>query len=394
MAVLWCPIRYSQEARSYSALLLFSMLAMYFWLSMLLRPETENRTPYPIILAYLGSAVVCSYLHYFGFYLVLLQALFTLLLIIFISRRFTFVLLANLIAICCFLPWIKVMFDTLRIQSFWIPQPTPAFFIDYLGFLFNTHTNLSAARGGSFDLLYIVIPLYAGLSIREIVSFVRRRSTEKWDFGEMVPTVILLLWLTVPFLGAYLKSIYSTSVLTERNLIISLPAAYLLLARSITVLVQNSLLRAFVVVIIVIVFLRDLLVVGKYYETTWTPQYREAVEFILANENVHPNSIIVGCSGQRHPLKILDHYFQRFGSSRTVDLLFCEKEDMTNLETAIRVRKPDFIWWLVAGVRQPDRSLISMLGERCVLIHHQRFFGANVLIYKVVRPERKLGGQE
>lgn len=41
MAVFWCPIYYSQEARTYSILLLFTMLASYCWVS-ILRSLSQN----------------------------------------------------------------------------------------------------------------------------------------------------------------------------------------------------------------------------------------------------------------------------------------------------------------------------------------------------------------
>jgi len=75
LAVLWAPIYYSQEARNYSLLLLFTELAAYFWLGMVL--QTREREPWKQrdVLGYILTALAASYTHYFGLLLIALQGL-------------------------------------------------------------------------------------------------------------------------------------------------------------------------------------------------------------------------------------------------------------------------------------------------------------------------------
>jgi glucan phosphoethanolaminetransferase (alkaline phosphatase superfamily) len=394
MAVLWAPIAYSQEARPYSALLLFSLLSMYYWLSILFRIGPQKLHPRWSLIAYLCSSVICAYVHFFGLYLLLLQTIFTAAVMALKPReakRLSSLIAVNVLAVCLFLPWFLVTLDKLGMQDFWIPRPKLFSFVEFLGFLFNRCTNLCAWQSTSYDLLYVVLPLYLGLFIREGWSFLRRGERQESEVSESLYCLVLVLWLVVPFLGAFLKSVYSTPILTDRNLLISLPAAYLLLARSVTVLFHNARLRVAVALVLVALFAGHLVTRVKYYRTECKPQYREAAAFILANEKKFPDSLIIGCSGQRHPLELLNYYFHRLGSPERVELLVCEKDDVTNLEREIAVKKPRFVWWLVAGVREPDASLPQSLEKRLTLLHHQRFFGAHVLLFRVPSTEETAG---
>ena len=76
MAFSWCPIYYSQEARPYSLLLLFTLVSMYFWILLLkdLHRNETNRDYYSLS-GYIVSAVTVCYLHYFGLFLIALQGI-------------------------------------------------------------------------------------------------------------------------------------------------------------------------------------------------------------------------------------------------------------------------------------------------------------------------------
>lgn len=80
MAVLWTPIHYSPEARMYSLLILFTMLATYFWLPVLRSVDRGTRADLFAVLGYVLAAAIAAYLHYFGLYLIALQGAYATLL--------------------------------------------------------------------------------------------------------------------------------------------------------------------------------------------------------------------------------------------------------------------------------------------------------------------------
>src|SRR5215203_2022809 len=73
LAVLWAPIYYSQEARSYSMLILLSILTTYFWWGVMLGLRYRRELPAGEAALYVVCAVLCAYLDYFGLLLVVLQ---------------------------------------------------------------------------------------------------------------------------------------------------------------------------------------------------------------------------------------------------------------------------------------------------------------------------------
>ncbi|MBF0595780.1 MAG: glycosyltransferase family 39 protein, partial [Candidatus Omnitrophica bacterium] len=73
MAFSQCPIFYSQEARPYAFLILFSIVTVYYWLSIVEHLQSNRKVKVYTILVYLLSSLICCYLHYYGLYLIFLQ---------------------------------------------------------------------------------------------------------------------------------------------------------------------------------------------------------------------------------------------------------------------------------------------------------------------------------
>jgi 4-amino-4-deoxy-L-arabinose transferase-like glycosyltransferase len=73
VAFSYQPIYYSQEARVYSFLLLFSILSSHFWFRIAGRLEARLAPDLPSQVGYVACAIVAIYLHYFGLLLVALQ---------------------------------------------------------------------------------------------------------------------------------------------------------------------------------------------------------------------------------------------------------------------------------------------------------------------------------
>ena len=111
MAVLWTPIYYSQEARMYSLLLLSTLLATYFLVSMLRNLDRDSRPGLLVAAGYVVAAVVSCYLHYFGFYLIALQGLWAALLCLRRPRLLAYVLLIYGAVLLAYSPWLPALFN-------------------------------------------------------------------------------------------------------------------------------------------------------------------------------------------------------------------------------------------------------------------------------------------
>ena len=74
MSVSWFPLYYSQRVRPYSMLLLSSLISVYFWYSILQSLRANKKPSLYTLFGYILSAIITSYLHYYGLYFIVLQA--------------------------------------------------------------------------------------------------------------------------------------------------------------------------------------------------------------------------------------------------------------------------------------------------------------------------------
>src|SRR5215203_7159199 len=216
LAVFWAPIYYGQEARSYSMLILLFLLTSYFWWGVMLGLRYRRELPPREAALYVVCAVLCAYLHYFGLLLVVLQgaALATL-------ARGTLRkdLLLYVPIVLAYLPWLPGMISQFQQASAETGKSSLQALPDYFEFLF----------GRSWLLALAAWTLLAFLLLRGWDDLRPRRKG-----GGVPPGLLLAAWALAPFVVAYVVSQSFSEVLIARNLLVSLPAVYLLVARSVT----------------------------------------------------------------------------------------------------------------------------------------------------------------
>jgi uncharacterized membrane protein len=368
MAVSWCPIYYSQEARAYSILLTLSILSTYLLISMLLTLQRKNKISYVLILTYIIIAIITCYIHYYGLYLIALQGLFAILVFFRKRKEFSLFLLIYLAIFLAYLPWLPIMWEHLHKELTWIQPPKITAFLYYLGFLFNR----------SKLILLIVLIFYLLLFIREMSGLWREKQFHNIKINFLNPSMILFLWLFIPFSLVYLSSLISTPVLTNRNLIISLPAAYLLLSRSITQLPIHKFYQHMVALVLVCLILFHLIFYMRYYEKPVKAQFREAVAFIVERERLYKDSLILGYAWHH---KYLDYYFQKHGSSKRVKSIVGDSKDISEARDIISQEQPKYVWYVYA-FRKPHKAFLESLNKSLTLIEHKRFFEAGVWLFK------------
>lgn len=370
MAVLWCPIYYSQEARAYSMLLLFTLLATYFWISVLESLSKKVRLSYYTTFGYIITAIISSYLHYFGLYLIALQGLFAILFFIRRRQALAYILLIYFPILLAYLPWLPTMWEHLNKGPIWIKPPGSITFafVRYLHFLFNK----------SKTLLLFVLMLYSFLFVRSLYNILKFKEYKNIRTALLSPGLLLVLWLIIPFVGVYIKSILSAPVLTPRNLIISLPAAYLLLSRSITQLPLRSRNKAIIAFVIVGLFLFHVIFRMDYYSEAHKEQFREAVGFIVEHDHLYKGSLIIGYAWSR---EYLNYYFERKGSDRRVYAMAGQEKDISNVAEVISTESPQYIWYIRAH-RSPGVEFIDFLNRNLIFIDQKKFIGADVWLFE------------
>ncbi|MCK4794617.1 MAG: glycosyltransferase family 39 protein [Desulfobacteraceae bacterium] len=370
MAVFWCPIYYSQEARAYSLVLLFTLLTTYFWLSLLKSLAESVKPSAYTIFGYILMAVLCSYLHYFGVYIVGLQGLGAL--FFFIRRRKAFVYMAMIYfaVLLLYSPWLPSMYRHLSMGPIYIKLQNNIILTGgyYLYFLFNRSLVLPCLALGMY--LFLLVH-----SLRKIPKSGWYNPSKAVFF---TPGMFLLLWLLVPFAGVYIKSMISAPVLTNRNLIISLPAAYLLLSRCLTQLPISSRKQVIITCVIVALFLSDLTLRMDYYSKPHKAQFREAAGVIVDRDHLYEDSMIIGYT---HAAEYLDYYFRKMGCHRRVSLIGGQEKDIPKVAAAIAAEKPKYVWYVHAH-RIPESQFMKFLHENLKFLSHKNFVGAKVYLFE------------
>jgi mannosyltransferase len=357
VAVLWPTVYYSQEARPYAMLILLSVLTSYFWWDLIQGLRYRGELPRREAAWYIVCAVLCAYTHYFGLLLVMLQGVTLAALALDSLRK---VALPYVPVAVAYLPWLPGMVNQFREgEPAGHGQPTLQAVPDFFQFLFGRSDILAL---GAWTLLCFLL-------LRGWDDLRPRRK------GSGVPPGLLLAeWAVGPFVVAYVLSQTSTGILTNENLLISLPAVYLLVARAVTRAFSGRAAGVFQGVVAAglgAASLAYLLFSMDYYTTPSKEQVREAVAYVASHKD--RGSLVVRCDADNR----LDYYLDAGDRVQA-----CAAKDIQRVERKVKADNYSEVFHLISRP-EPDQQMISMLQRNFRPVHYERFDGAAVVTYKV-----------
>lgn len=359
MAVFFSPIYYAQEVRSYSLLLLFSALTALVWWRVFRGFANDGRPGGWVTAGYVAAAIACCYTHYFGLFLVVLQGA-ALVAVVGVFRLRSVPLAAAIYVPVglAYLPWARVMPQQMRDREAGATAPRL-----YVDFLFN-HSGL---------MFLVVATLLAGLFIASVVKVYRMQPSEAAT--SLVPGLLLVGWLTVPFGVAWVISEYQTPILSARNMIIASPAAYLLLARAIVVLARNARLQTTLAVAVAGLSLYQVVFVDELYSRPHKQQVREAVAFVTERQEREP--LVVHCGVGRES----NHYYRMQGSDRSEfsQVGACNADGMQEIRES-GVGHEEII--LVYAHHSPSDELLEDMESEYEAVHHEDLYDAGAYLYR------------
>jgi mannosyltransferase len=367
MAVLWCPLYYSQDAGPYPLIILFSLITLMLWRRLV---DQLRHAVFPsrrLVFSYMGAAIITCYLHYFGLFLIGLQGLAALWIIRARRQKLKSAFSLYLVILAAFLPWIPVTLRFLHPVAF-ITRPVYllASFVEYIEFFFNQ----------SAILTLIVVGLTALAFLPTV--FRRLKQRESFQIDLWSPTPLLIAWLIVPFVIIFCVSQF-LPMLVFRYMLIALPAAYLLLARSITRLTARftPIGQAALSIALAAAFMYNLLVVDQNYTQPHKDQFREAAASVVQRADLYPQAYILSYAYGNY----FNYYFQHFGSSARVDLNLYSNDQVPAVSAALERVQPKYIW-LISGFIEPNDGLLNYLDQNYQLIDQQPFLHAGVWLYQ------------
>jgi mannosyltransferase len=373
VAFSYQPIYYSQEARAYSFLLLFSILSSHFWFRIAGRLEARRAPDLSSQVGYVACAIVAIYLHYFGLLLVALQLAGLFALSATRPRQLARVACLALAVALSYVPWLPYFLEEFELKQIHIEEPGLHTLSGYWRFLFyNPGEQLKWFAGAVFAVAVVRWVTARGGELR-------RTSPRAWLTS---PTVLLVAWFVLPFAIAYTRSKLSLPMLTYRNLIISLPAAFLLFSRAITQTVTDARLQAITAAAIAAVMLHGLFVTGGYYRLPRKEQFREAAAVVAADEDAYPNARVIAHAYSKGKF---DYYLERLGASSRVDLRAGLPSDVERVRNFLAEERPDYVWFLL-GHRQPERPFMEFLDQELELVFHVPLRGAFARLYRRREP--------
>ncbi|MCB0481585.1 MAG: glycosyltransferase family 39 protein [Flavobacteriales bacterium] len=291
---------YSQEARSYAMLFLFSAMAFLYTTYLIKTPNFRHGVKWGIVNA------VLLYTHYYGLFVFGSQLLVLGMYWAYSNHGYKKMLLKStalglVLSIVLFLPWIQQVVGMVELKSYWIPEIQIRFLYDYFFMYF----------GYSSPILYAIVMLlvvYLSSKINSIKAFEIHLKNRDPEF------LALLIFVSIGISVYIIPYIYSSirvPILYSRYTIGALP--FILLAAAFAIYsIQHKRIRYLLFLGLLGYSLIDVVVLKKYYFTPTKTDYRGVVAYLnQANENRVPviNEVTTN---------EVDYYERKFGMTGIV----------------------------------------------------------------------------
>ena len=376
LAVLWCPVFYSQMARVYSLLLLLGLMTVYFWVRLLEPTSTDRlRVRRCNAFLYISSAIACSYLHYYGLYFVGLQGVAMLFITSTNIKRLALTMLIYACIVLAYVPWLREMFKDLGGTYPWFGKPTIMYPVYYLQFFCNK----------SEPLLLVSVAICLSAVFCSALRFYKKPEKLETVKHTLVVDGWVLAWLIAPFALVFVVSFFSKPLVKFYPFVYCVPALCLLLSRAVLSLPVGGKAQIVISSGLVGLFLYHLVVPMQFYsephiENYWNhprwAQFREVVDFVAGSYKDYQPSILIVCPNA----EFFDYYFRRQGISTQTAVRACVGSEISNVEETLRKHKPKYVWYLYAD-SQPDERLNRYFQDEFGFVMGKQFECAGANLY-------------
>lgn len=300
LSASWTAIYFSQEARAYSLMLLGSIVLIERILSV---HQTEAIKP--ISKATIGTltllCVAMSYLHYFGLLFVTLVLGFWGISILYKRTTWSPWIIVTGCTLIAYLPWVARVLQQIDRGEVWIPDVSLSRIME----VYDNFTN------GQFMLLG-ALWVAGGISSAVWAKVHKQQTVQQWLRSNLrSPMTWLMAWISIPMICAVVVSEFVLPVLTDRNLIIMLPAMVLITALALQSLDRWAGGRPIFIVLLTVGMLTDLLSFRSYYQTPTKWQYRAVAQSIVTQTETPEDTAFI--SGAWHP-SYFDYYLKQQNS--------------------------------------------------------------------------------
>jgi len=362
-ALFWAPIDISLEVRNYSLAIFTLTLSMAGW-EATVRPLVEGKKPGVVAyLVFLLASIAACYSHYIALMAVVLQAGATA--ILFWKKRVNllWILWLYLPLPIAYLPWMgQILHDmfgggTSDLIS-WMPTPS-----------FREMAKIVVHDFGRFlPLVFAAVGVYGWAAIKFILPSIQgggeKRPVPLPGWG----VTVSFLWIALPITLALVRSWMSDPMLHYRPMLITLPAIYLLFARSLDYVAGSRTLFVSLLAGVVLLALVDLFAVKQYYTRNQREDFRGVAQMATSQTVSGTDAMVVSAAYEE---EFFDHYFRLFGSDLRTEATFVPNRistDSLKIYLSMEESLPDSLWLLEGHIHWRDEQVaeLNQLGYKVV----------------------------
>ena len=364
-------IYYAQEARSYSLLVLLTLLSFYFFIKML---KNKNSS---FSICYAATSILLLYTHIYGVFILIAQNvyIFTVFLISPKSSKLKinkWILLQSILFIS-YIPWIFLgLIKQVSTVNHFHWYDAPGILQIYVSFV-----QYSGPSRISF-LFFFVFSVIAIASIKrrkdsnigfESFLFSFSKFKHELDLTNLNKIYFLFVWLFTPIILPFVISILITPIYVIRHTIVASLAFFLISAKGIDYTIKKydkfKWIKFLIIGILIIFSTRSIL---KNYETINHEKWKEAVNYI--DSKAKPGDLIVFYPGDRFILFTFNYY-----SNRKDLLVKPFLEDTTvnkkNIRRLLKFTKVYKRVWVVQRLKDPKKIIKNNLCIIRNVIYHK-----------------------
>jgi mannosyltransferase len=327
MAVGWAPLRYSQEARSYSYMLAFSLLSMRAWLALLKDAQSKKRLSVNHTVFYVVSMALAAYSHYFSLILIALQVTYS-------YAFFGAIYLHSLPPMISSLKTILMSYSPPAVPS--QSGNLARYMVNLVAFAFNRSEWIARIIIAGW-----VVFLISGL-------WLDRKQSKKPN--NVFSDQLVLLWLFIPVLLIYIVTLMAhvtvVDLLRPRYVLYVIPAIYLLTACSLDRLRPHWLANG-VIFAASMGLLFSLIWGVDYYTESTRPDWRSAFE-ITARTDLGDGTIPLITSAYDGAGEVYAYYLRQQDETRIIpDLTLAigqYEENRDRLAGYLQEQQPAAVW--------------------------------------------------
>lgn len=357
-------ISIAHQARPYSGLIFFCILASIYWLKLAEALRLRQFSIRNNLFCFILAALAASQFHFFGLLLIGIQ--FAVLTIIAWQNNIHLkkIIYSGLLITCTYLPIFYLLIDHGSRTPSWVGQYS--YFDRLIRFLLSlTIGNLSHSRQGTMTWPSIFLLLTTTtLLLSFIVSYSRRiRLRDAKKHSLLLVDTLFLIWLFAPALIVSLSVELARPIFLARYLVISLPAFCLLTARAVENLAWGKYKLHLIGLGLAALYLITIITEVDLRNISSSHGYRGVVSFVAEHSN-HQTPLLFGCVYQN---KEFNYYLRRFNLKTKKTISICDTADLKKLYPRLETTTAKHFWFL-SGHRDYSPELLQTLKKEFFLI--------------------------